>query len=133
MKKKPGRVKKGKANSNSKEACVEDLRKKYPHAVIELSLSLIADDLKEIADTISTEKDSIRGFLIFSFKRIMVCMSWLAPDVRAVIVRILLPNHVNVSEYATYKTYINKAYLHLSMKWRKLADKMASEILNQLK
>ena len=133
VKKKPGSAKKEKADSNSREARVEDLRKKYPHAVIELSLSLIADDLKELADTISTEKDSIRGFLIVSFKRIMVRMFWLDPDVRAVIVRVLLPNHVNVSEYASYETYVNKAYLHLSMKWRKLVDEMASEILNQLK
>ena len=134
IKKRATKAKKDKLdNSNTRETRIEDLRKKYAHGVAELGISLVPDDMKEVADAVPNERDALRGLINFTFKRIMVRMLWIEPDVRAVIVRILLPRQVPQSDYHTYEVYCSKTYSHQSMKWRKLADEMAGEILKQLK
>ena len=44
-KKKPAKAKKEKPRTDSREARIEDLRKKLPHIVIEQGISLVTDDL----------------------------------------------------------------------------------------
>lgn len=112
---------------------IDECRKKYNHNVVELALKLIPDDIRAVADTVPTDRESLRGLMSLAIRRIMVRYLWVTPDVRSVVTQILLPRGVPQAHFADHELYVYKAYSHVSLKFRKAADELASQVLASLK
>lgn len=133
----PKRLKSGKRKllQTGRGSRIEEMQKLHGLPLVEFAQAFVGEDLIKLADSLGPDPDeaAVRGLLSCGTRRAMVRYLWVDVKVRDVLCRLMLPDAYPERKVTDAALAFNKAYTHLSSRFRKTIDEYCASLMVSLK